>query len=212
MNKVYSATLGIVFAAATLLTPASAPAADGHDDSGQHGNAQEQHACHNPAGNMRGWCKHSHDDDDNDKKHHKNFKPHGNTHGNSTISGTVVRISGRTAVVRLDNGGGYVDVQENGTNLAVGQHYSLNGCYRDNVFVMGCYSNGTYPGGQNQQVGGTILSVSGDRITLLGLPPVTIDASQAIDNNRTSGSLAIGRHITAYGYYRNGTFYATSIR
>lgn len=209
MNKFYSATLGIAFAAATLLAPASAPADEGHGASQQHGNAQDADACHNPAGNTRGWCKHSGDRDDKDKKH---FKHHDNTRGDSTVSGTVVRISGTTAVVRLDNGGGYVNVQENGTTLTVGQHYNLNGCYRNNVFVMGCYSNGNYPGGQNQQVGGTIFSVSGNTITLLGLPPVTIDASQAINNNRTNGSLSIGRHITAYGYYQNGTFFATSIR
>ncbi|MDQ2992496.1 MAG: hypothetical protein M3R30_06740 [Candidatus Eremiobacteraeota bacterium] len=209
MNRFYSAALGIAFAAATLLAPVSARADDGHGDShGQHGDAQGQHACQNPAGNTRGWCKHSRDRDDKDKK---NFKPHGNTRGDSTVSGTVVSISGTTAVVRLDNGG-YVNVRENGTTLTVGQHYNLNGCYRNNVFVLGCYSNGTYPGGQNQQVGGTILSVSGDRVTLLGLPPVTIDASQAINNNRTNGSLAIGRHITAHGYYQNGTFFATSIQ
>ena len=170
-----------------------------HGDENNNGSADN---CTNPAGNEKGWCKH------NKHKQHRG--------GNGTISGTVIGVNGNVATVRLDNGS-QITVNENGTALNVGQHYNLSGCYQNNVFVVGCsnngYNNGGYYGGQNQQqLSGTILGVGNGTITLVGVPPVTINVQQAINNNQTHGSLSIGRHVTVYGYYRNGTFVATSIQ
>ena len=231
MNKLYAGGLAAVFLALLGSTPVVALADNDHtkaqvkvENSGQvkahpsnasaskmttktttkmttqttkmkTGSSDSAHNCVNPAGNMRGWCK----------THRGSFR------GAGTLSGTVVSITGNVAVVRLDNGA-LISVNENGTALNVGQHYNLNGCYQGNVFVLGCYTSGNYPGGANQQLSGTILSISGNIVTLLGLPPVSINVQAAIAANRTNGPLTVGRHITAYGSYRDGTFYATTIQ
>jgi len=192
-----------------LLTGAPQAALADRDDHGDRGNSDD---CVNPAGHEKGWCKHGDNDDQGDRDDHKGkHKKHDGTTGYNTISGTVTAVNGTSATVRLDNGQ-YVNVQENGTQLNVGQHYNLNGCYQNNVFVLGCYANNNYPGGNNQQISGTILSVSGNTLTLLGIPPVRVDISRAISNGQVSGQLTPLRHVTIYGYYQNGAFYATSVR
>lgn len=72
--------------------------------------------------------------------------------------------------------------------------------------------NGNYYGGANAQVSGTVISVSGSRVTILQglLSTVTIDDSIALNSGRAY-NVYPGRSITAYGSWRNGTFYATSI-
>ncbi len=180
--------------------------ADDERDSGDRGKGRGDRDrghgrnCFNSAGHERGWCKHRDRDDQADR----------HQYGHSTvINGTVIGVNGRYARMRLDNGR-VITIDENGALLNIGQRYSLNGCYQNNVFVVGC--GGNYRGGDNAQVGGTILSVHGSTVTLAGLPPVTINVSQAVANGRTNGALTPLRHITAYGYYQNNTFYATTIR
>lgn len=193
----------------------------------KRGYSDVAHGCANPAENMRGWCKNATNpryyleckryasggdfDRDDHCKYKKIGKPHGFFKGFGTVNGTVVSTGANIAQIRLDDGR-LIAVNENGTVLNVGQRYSLNGCYQGNVFVLGCYSRGNYPGGSNQQLSGSILSISGNSVTLLGIPPVTINVQGAVSANRTNGPLVIGRHITAYGYYRGGTFYATTIQ
>lgn len=167
------------------------------------GNSGQAHNCVNPAGHTRGWCKHG------------NSNGNGNqagVSGVSTISGTVLSVNGSQAQVRLDDGR-VITVNENGSSLNVGQHYNLNGCYQGNVFQLNCNGNGyaTNQLSSNQRRSGTIIGVGNGTVTLLGMPPVTVNVQQAINANRTNGSLSVGRHITAYGYDQNGTFYATSI-
>ena len=151
---------------------------------------------------------------DCETRYHSHSAPlhpgHQNGYGN-TVNGVVTSVNGNLAQVRQDNGG-TVAVNTNGTPLNVGQHYNLNGCYQGSVFVLGCASSGNYPGGYSQQISGTILSSSGDTLTLVGLPPVQIDISQARARGAISGSLTPLRHITAYGYSQNGTFFATRIQ
>lgn len=173
---------------------------EGRDNSKRHGGK----GCYNKAGHERGWCRHGDRDDRGNQRHAYTTR----------INGTVISVNGNFAQLRRDDGR-VVTVNENGTPLNVGQHYSLNGCYRNNVFIVGCggnYTSGNYPGGNYSQVSGTIASVNGNSVTLAALPPVTINASQAIASGRTNGALTPLRHITAYGYYQNNTFYATAIR
>jgi len=181
-----------------LVQPALAD--DDHGDKDRGDNEHGNKPCINPAGHQRGWCK-----DHNDGQSGKNRR------GGQSISGTVIGVNGNIARVRLDNGQ-VISVAENGQALTIGQHYTLNGCYNGNVFVLGCSTNGNFPGGANNQISGTILSVSGNSLTLVGLPPTTINISQALSSGNTNGPLVLGRHITAMGYYQNGTFYATSIQ
>lgn len=179
---------------------------------GNHGNQD----CVNPAGHTRGWCKNGNNQGNRNRNR-----------GGSTISGTVVGINGNVVGFQLDNGQTISILDNNGTQLNVGQHYRLRGNYQNGQFVLGGngYNNGGYNnnggnnnggynnnGNGNASVSGNIVATGNGTITLLGVPPVVINVQQAINNNATNGSLSIGRHVTAYGYYSNNVFYATSIQ
>ena len=162
---------------------------------GKHGNKD----CVNPAGHERGWCKHGN---------------RGGNRGSSTISGIVTGINGNMVNFQLDNGQTITVLDNNGTQLNVGEHYRLRGNFQNGQFVLGgnSYNNGNNGYNNGQSVSGNIVAVGNGTVTLLGVPPVTINVQQAINNNAVYGSLSIGRHITAYGYYSNNIFYATSIQ
>lgn len=166
--------------------------------SSAHGNSSSSHNCVNPAGHKRGWCKGS-----------------GTYHGRygtraTSISGTVTAINGNTVTFVRDNGTTITVMNNNGTTLNVGGHYTLVGHMVNGQFVLG--SNNNNYGQSNQTVTGTIMSVGNGTITLLGLPPVTINVQQALNNGATNGALNVGRSVTAYGYYSNNVFYATAIQ
>ncbi|GAC1503884.1 MAG: hypothetical protein NVS1B14_09540 [Vulcanimicrobiaceae bacterium] len=184
---------------------------ENHGNRGNHEDNEDQNHrnhgnkhCVNPAGNVRGWCKHRGDHEDRGHRHN---------HG-TIISGTVISVNGNAAQFRLDNGQ-IIMIDDHGTALTPGQHYELRGNYNNGVFVVsGNGNNGQNGGGYNTSVTGTIVSSSGSTVTIAqGLTNfATINVQQAIDRNATNGSLNVGRHITAYGYTYNGMFYATSIQ
>jgi hypothetical protein len=163
------------------------------------------HGCVNPAGHVRGSCKH--------KANH------------TAISGTVLAINGDIAQFRQDNGAtisiDQSNLLENGQGLRPGGHYALRGHFSNNMFVVqtganyyaGNYPNNGYPyPGSNATVQGIVTSISGSRVTIMqGLfNTVTINDQQAV-NNGTAQNLYVGRSITAYGYWSNDVFFATSI-
>jgi hypothetical protein len=214
---VTSAQSPLVSGRAALLSAASQAALAEKDDRGNNDDRGNSGDCVNPAGHEKGWCKHQNENNQGDNEDHKRkHRKHGNgsrSNGSNSlnaISGTVTAVNGTNATVRLDNGQ-IVTVRENGTQLNVGQHVNLNGCYQNGVFVLGCYANNNYPTGNSQQISGTILSVSGNTLTLAGIPPVSIDISRAIANGQVNGQLTPLRHVTISGSYQNGAFYATSI-
>lgn len=183
---------------------------DGNDNGGGERGRGNPHNCINPAGHMRGWCKHNGEDNGH------------NRGGNYvTISGTVLAVNGDIAQFRQDNGSTITINQSqllrSGQPLAVGGHYTLQGYFSNNMFVAqtngGYYGNNGYPNsGANASVHGVVTSISGSRVTIMqGLfSSITIDDQQAL-NNGTAQNLYPGRTITAYGYWNGGTFYATSI-
>lgn len=179
-------------------------------DRGDRDNRSDEN-CINPAGNERGRCDRG-DGEENEghHKHHKHHKHHGST-SNATIRGTVLSVNGNSAQIRLDDGR-TIAVDTAGTQLGIGQHVSLSGCYQNGTFVVNCNGVQNGNGYGQQQVSGTILSINGSIVTLVGLPPVRVDISRAQANNAISGQLTIARSITAYGYSQNGTFFASSIR
>lgn len=211
MKRLNTATLATAFAAASSLALLAVPGtalADKGDHGDKHSGYQtSEHGdknCANPAGNTRGWCKHTGDKEDR-KGHHRT----------STVSGTVLSVSGNIVSFRLDNGQVVSLLDNNGTQLNVGQHYRLRGAYQNGQFVLGAATSGNDQnrGGQNAtSVSGNIVAVGTGTITLLGVPPLVINVQQALNNNATNGSLSVGRHVTAYGYYSNNVFYATSIQ
>lgn len=174
----------------------------------QHGNP---HGCINPAGHVRGWCK-------------QNGNYAGRSGNGTTIAGTVLAVNGDIAQFREDNGVTITINQDQllraGQPLAVGGHYTLQGYFSNNLFIVqtngGYYGNGSgngypYPGA-NASVHGLVTSISGSRVTIMqGLfSTITIDDQQAL-NNGTAQNLYVGRSITAYGYWNGSTFYAISI-
>ena len=163
------------------------------------GNSRTAHSCVNPAGNKRGWCK-------------GNGAYTGRYgRGATSISGRVLAINGTTVSFLLDNGSTISVLDNNGTALNVGNRYTLVGHMVNGQFVLGS-GNNNYYGPSNQTLSGTIMSVGNGTITLLGLPPITINVQQAVNNGAINGGLSVGRSITAYGYYSNNVFYATAIQ
>jgi hypothetical protein len=75
-----------------------------------------------------------------------------------------------------------------------------------------CNPNGTNGQG-NSVLRGTITSVNGNQVRLMaGFGSfVTINDQPALNNQQT-GRVVVGRYVTAYGYYQNGIFYATSLQ
>ena len=173
----------------------------------QHGNP---HGCINPAGKTRGWCK-------------QNGGSYNGRAGNYvTISGTVLAANGDIAQFREDRGMtitiNQAQLLQSGQPLAVGGHYTLQGYYSNNMFVVA--ANGGYPHsgngypypGATASVHGIVTSISGNRVTIMqGLfSTISVNDEQAL-NNGTAQNLYVGRNVTAYGYWNGGTFYATSI-
>jgi len=66
--------------------------------------------------------------------------------------------------------------------------------------------------GQSTSIRGVITAISGSSVTLLQglLHSVRVNDQQAMNNGR-AGNLYVGETVTAYGYWSNGVFYATSI-
>jgi hypothetical protein len=67
----------------------------------------------------------------------------------------------------------------------------------------GNYSNDRDNDGDNDRDDGRCYGGRGGR-------QITIDDQPAL-NNRTSGRVAVGRYVTAFGYWQNGVFYATEM-
>lgn len=131
---------------------------------------------------------------------------------------------------RGDNDNDNDDNDRDSRNSGQYGQYGNNGQY-------GQYGNcgGQYGYGQNRGnavIRGTIVGVNGNQVTLqtnnggynnggyggYGQPgqygqygqTITINDQPALDN-RTSGRVATGRYVTAYGYWRSGVFYATQM-
>ena len=196
MKKLQTALLAAVFGATSVVgitisqaqhpgSSAVALADDDHGDRGEHG--------HGNRGKHKGWYKQQNgcngysrqrrgdDDDESDNRGYNNGQ-----YGNGQYP-----------------------------NGQYGQY--PNGQYPNGQYPNGrngnCYGNSGNYGGQygNASITGTIVAVNGNQVTILSnFQPVTIDDQPALDN-RTSGRVAVGRTVTAYGYWQGGTFFATRL-
>lgn len=113
--------------------------------------------------------------------------------------------------------------QQYGQYGQYGQQYGQYGQYGQNG-QYGRYNNNC--GGQNNSnaaISGQIVAVNQNMVTIQTNnggynnggygrngygQSITIDDQPALDN-QTSGRVSVGRYVTAYGYWQNGTFYAT---
>ncbi len=87
--------------------------------------------------------------------------------------------------------------------------------------ICGTWTNGTWTdnghcpgyavGPRRSHVVGTITAVKGHLVTVQqSTKTVVINDTPAL-NNQTTGKVAVGRQIDAYGYWKDGNFYATHI-
>jgi hypothetical protein len=120
------------------------------------------------------------------------------------------------------NNGGYYNYNNNNNNNG---RYNPNNQYNGDCGQYGGQYNGQYGGQYNGPYGGqygrgnsvlrgTIVGVNGNQVTLRAQnnygPTITINDQPAL-NNQTSGRVAVGRYVNAYGYWQNGIFYATQM-
>jgi hypothetical protein len=100
------------------------------------------------------------------------------------------------------------------------QYYGPNNQYGDPV--CGVWANGTWQdngqcpgysaGPKRGRVTGTIVSVQGNIVTLQSRRrTVTVNDRPAL-RRETTGQVAVGRQIVAFGYWRNDVFYATAFQ
>ncbi len=85
------------------------------------------------------------------------------------------------------------------------------GLWKDGVWVGNTRCPGYLVGPKRAEVTGTITAVKGHLVTVqMSTRTVVINDQPALDK-QTSGKVAVGRQIDAYGYWSSGTFYATRL-
>lgn len=121
-----------------------------------------------------------------------------NNQNRATLRGTITAVNGNEVTLRLDgnvNGNrGYRD--GDGDRDDNGQYN--NGYYNNGQYNNGQYNNGQYNNGRWNNGSG----YNGRQITINDQPAL---------NNQTTGRVNVGRFVRAAGYWRNGTFFATSM-
>lgn len=99
-------------------------------------------------------------------------------------------------------------------NVAVGRQVLARGYWRDGTFYATSISDADVfdrTGRLRGVVRGTITNVSGHLLTLSNGTNTLVINDQAALNRKLSGNVATGRSIAAVGFWRGGTFYATTI-
>lgn len=85
------------------------------------------------------------------------------------------------------------------------------GAWVNDVWVPNANCTGYVTIIRHDSLAGTITSVKGHLVTIQQTSrSLVINDQPALDRQQT-GKVAVGRQIVAYGYWRDGTFYATAI-
>jgi len=215
MKNLHVAALATLFGLSATAGIFASTAAIASADQGEHGNGHHrnnsgnwQNGQCNTNGNMRGGDDENENDNDNDNDNEDNNQgSQGNQDNRSDRHGEKRGWQNPNNPHYCGNGNcGYNNGQyPSQYNGPYGQNNGQNGQYNGQ-----CNTNN---GQGNSVIRGTITSVSGNQVTLLeGFgQAVTINDQPALDNQST-GRVVIGRYVTAYGYYQNGIFYATSMQ
>jgi hypothetical protein len=80
-------------------------------------------------------------------------------------------------------------------------------CVDDTSYTPPVYTDGRVRG----RVTGTITSVTGHLVTVQQSSQSLVINDQPALNDKQTGRIAVGRQIIAHGFWRDGTFYATSV-
>lgn len=148
------------------------------------------------------------------------------------ISGTITSVNGHLVTIQRSTGTIVVNDQpalnnRMTGNVAVGRQIVARGYWQDGTFYATSFSDanvyGIIPRDEDDVMGapmtgrlrgvvrGTITNISGHLVTVSnGSDSLVINDQPALDRKLT-GNVATGRNIVAIGYWRGGTFYATTI-
>lgn len=147
------------------------------------------------------------------------------------IRGTITAVSGSMVTIQRSTGAIVVNdepaLNDKMTgNVAVGRQVVARGYWRGGTFYATSFADsnvyelmpdenrlmgGPMPGRPRGVVRGNITAVSGHLVTVSnGTNSIVINDQPAL-NRKLTGSVAVGRSIAAIGYWRGGTFYATTI-
>ncbi len=146
------------------------------------------------------------------------------------ISGTITSVNGHLVTIQQSSGSIVVNDQpalndQMTGNVATGRQIVARGYWRGGTFYATSFADANVYGyaGMDQTgsgligrlrgaVRGTITNVSGHLVTVQGSDgdTIAINTTPAL-NRKLSGNVATGRQIVAIGYWRDGTFYATTI-
>ena len=85
------------------------------------------------------------------------------------------------------------------------------GIWQNGQWVGNMRCPGYLVGPKRAKVDGTITEVKGHLVTVQMSTRTVVINDQPALQRETSGKVAVGRQITAYGYWSSGTFYATRI-
>jgi hypothetical protein len=143
------------------------------------------------------------------------------------IAGTITAVNGHLVTIQRSAGTIVVNDQpalDNQTtgNVAVGRQVVARGYWQGGTFFATSFADanvygdgmrsGTTPDGRlHGVVRGNITNVSGHLVTISnGTNSIVINDQPAL-NRKLTGSVTVGRNVVASGYWRGGTFYATTI-
>jgi hypothetical protein len=148
--------------------------------------------------------------------------------GPHVISGTITSVNGHLVTIQRSTGTITVNDQpalNNQTtgNVAVGRQVVARGYWQGGTFYATSFADANVYGATSMPGGGPILgrlrgvvrgnvtTVNGHLVTVSnGTDSIVIDDQPAL-NRKLTGNVTVGRSIAAIGYWRGGTFYATTI-
>jgi hypothetical protein len=85
------------------------------------------------------------------------------------------------------------------------------GTWASGVWTANGHCPGYSVGPRRARVAGTITSVRGHLVTVQMADRTIVINDQPALNRETSGRVAVGRQMIAYGYWRDGNFFATAM-
>jgi hypothetical protein len=114
-----------------------------------------------------------------------------------------------TTTVDNDPNADMNDAAAMGPNNAYGD--PICGTWANNVWQDNGHCPGYAVGPHRARVAGTITGVKGHLVTLQLADRSLVINDQPALKRETSGRVAVGRQVIAYGYWRDGNFFATAL-
>ena len=135
------------------------------------------------------------------------------------IAGTITAVSGHLVTLQQARGSVVINDQpalnkKTTGDVAVGRQIIAIGYWRGGTFYANALNYGVATPTMMADAGrvsGTITIVSGHLVTLQRTRGTLVINDQSALDHKATGNVAVGRQVVAHGYWRAGTFYATTI-